>query len=260
MEMEMGMRRLMGVAVIGCALACEPADEASGPVSAVDTSSLTADTADLASADEDRPRAADSDADRDGFSPPEDCDDNDPRRFPDASETCNGIDDDCDGVIDEDANDAVLYYVDADGDGFGNPDITSDACEAPTGFVENGSDCDDTESTAFPGGEEICDEIDNDCNGEVDEGLDETFYIDEDGDGFITGQELFSFIQLCFKLPSACGKELGELLEGKRLKLGGVSDVVSSLLAKYDLDGNDKIDLQEFSKLYPVLRVNEPES
>ena len=84
--------------------------------------------------------------------------------------------------------------------------------------------------------------------------------IDEDGDGFITGQELFSFIQLCFKLPSACGKELGELLEGKRLKLGGVSDVVSSLLAKYDLDGNDKIDLQEFSKLYPVLRVSEPES
>lgn len=166
----MGMRRLMGIAVIGCALACEPTGESSGPVSAVDTSSLTADTADLASADEDRPRAADSDADRDGSSPPEDCDDNDPRRFPDASETCNGIDDDCDGVIDEDANDAVLYYVDSDGDGYGDPERAEEGCEVFGNLVENGTDCDDGNSEVSPEADEHCNGIDDNCDGHIDEG------------------------------------------------------------------------------------------
>ena len=122
------------------------------------------------------------DEDGDGFSADEDCDDLDNTINPSATETCDGIDNNCNGEIDEEV--LTTYYVDADEDGFGNPDITTDSCEPPTGFVENGSDCNDTENTVYPSAEEICDELDNDCNGEIDEGLSETFYVDADGDGF----------------------------------------------------------------------------
>jgi hypothetical protein len=122
------------------------------------------------------------DVDGDGFTEDQDCDDDDEAINPAATELCDGIDNNCDGFIDEDV--LLAYYADSDEDGFGNPDITTEACEVPSGFVENGSDCDDTDSTSFPGGEEICDGNDNNCDDEIDEGLSETYFVDEDGDGF----------------------------------------------------------------------------
>ncbi len=109
------------------------------------------------------------DLDLDGYSPDDgDCDDDDPDIHPGASERCDGIDNDCDGNTDEsDATDAISWYRDYDGDGFGDPDSTTDACDAPPGYVGNPEDCDDTSELASPIGEEVCnDGLDNDCDGD----------------------------------------------------------------------------------------------
>ncbi|MBC7523928.1 MAG: T9SS type A sorting domain-containing protein [Flavobacterium sp.] len=63
------------------------------------------------------------------------------------------------------------YYADADGDGFGNPNQSVLACSQPTGYVVNGTDCDDTKATVNPGAVEVCnDGLDNNCDGLVDNG------------------------------------------------------------------------------------------
>jgi len=111
-----------------------------------------------------------------------DCDDTDPDSYPDAPEACDGVDNDCDGDIDEDVTE--LWYADADGDGFGNPDRTTDSCDPGDGWVVDATDCDDTNSSVFPGADETCNEMDDDCDGEVDEELGSDWYADADGDGF----------------------------------------------------------------------------
>jgi len=123
-----------------------------------------------------------SDADGDGYGFDDDCDDENAWVFPGAPELCDGLDNDCDDEIDEEL---PTLYVDVDSDGFGNPDgDTTTACEAD-GYSPFGSDCDDFNDAVFPGAEEICDEVDNNCDGETDEGMEESvWYIDEDGDGY----------------------------------------------------------------------------
>lgn len=76
------------------------------------------------------------------------------------------------------------FFRDADDDGFGNRDVSESACVAPEGFVEDATDCDDECETCFPGGTEVCDERDNDCDGVSDEGVQSTFHRDMDGDTF----------------------------------------------------------------------------
>ena len=74
---------------------------------------------------------ADVDADGDGYTAAEDCNDNDASVFPSAIETCDGIDNDCDGTIDEDVGET--YYADVDGDSFGDPQSTVESCSIPSG-------------------------------------------------------------------------------------------------------------------------------
>ncbi|MES2641932.1 MAG: MopE-related protein [Myxococcota bacterium] len=124
----------------------------------------------------------DDDVDGDGFGTDADCDDTDGAVNPDAAEVCDGLDQDCDGAIDESAGET--WYADADEDGFGDPGASTVACTPPTGMVANGGDCDDTTTLAFPGNPEVCDEVDNNCDGTVDEGVTTTWYVDADGDGF----------------------------------------------------------------------------
>ena len=117
-----------------------------------------------------------------------DCDDSDSAVNPDTSETCNGVDDDCDGTVDEDsASDAHSWYADNDSDGFGDPGLTVVTCAEPSGHVADSSDCDDTDATINPDATELCDGVDNDCDGTVDEDESDdaaTWYADDDGDGY----------------------------------------------------------------------------
>ena len=88
------------------------------------------------------------DRDDDGDAPVQhgggDCDDQDPAVNSRAVEVCNGVDDDCDGVIDgEGATDRPTWGLDLDGDGFGREDQTLVQCEQPSGYVANQADCDD---------------------------------------------------------------------------------------------------------------------
>ena len=127
-----------------------------------------------------------NDADNDGFYSFEDCDDNDPMINPSIAETCDKIDNNCDGQIDEGLP-QITYYLDDDGDGFGDAGIQILDCSnvPPAGYVANDTDCNDMDMMVNPSTAEICDGIDNDCNGLFDDGIPvNTYYFDSDGDGF----------------------------------------------------------------------------
>ena len=116
------------------------------------------------------------DQDGDGQSPcAGDCDDADPINFSGNPEICDGFDNDCDELVDDE--DPSVYgqqtwYTDADGDTFGDPLTGVTQCFGEAGTVSNGDDCDDTNVDVNPGEPEVCDTIDNNCNGSIDEGFD----------------------------------------------------------------------------------------
>jgi hypothetical protein len=151
---------------------------------------------------------------------------------PGAIESCNGIDDNCNSMVDE--SPSTIYYADADGDGYGSMidsliggcnepagyTVTHSDCDdnnsnthifsifyldedsdgygnmeeaisicsgmAPAGYAANSQDCDDGHAVVNPATSEICNGVDDNCNGQIDEGVKFTFYADADGDGFGT--------------------------------------------------------------------------
>lgn len=100
-----------------------------------------------------------------------DCDDEDADVIDPSPELCDGTDNDCNGTVDDQASDAQPYYLDADGDGYGDSSEVSMLCEATEGFSSVGTDCDDSSDDVSPGTSERCDGIDNDCNSVVDDGI-----------------------------------------------------------------------------------------
>ncbi len=127
------------------------------------------------------------DADNDGTAACEDCDDSDAALSIPSPESCDSIDNDCDGQVDEaGATGETTWYLDADGDGYGRFATSTSACDQPPGYVGDSNDCDDLNAAAYPGATEICDELDNDCNSQIDEGAaaPTTWYADFDSDTF----------------------------------------------------------------------------
>ncbi len=122
----------------------------------------------------------------------DDCNDADAAVSPAATESCNGVDDDCDRRTDEAGSvGETIWYTDADGDGYGVATPTTSACAAPVGFTDNTADCDDTDAGVSPGAAERCDfgDVDDDCDGLADEADPDlvgsgTWYADADLDGF----------------------------------------------------------------------------
>lgn len=138
----------------------------------------------------------DRDCDGDGaLLPPagNDCSDEDPSIRPNAREVCDGVDNDCDGDIDSSDTNVVadtIFFADEDGDGFGADASSLGGCKEypPAGFASIGGDCNDEDSSIRPDATEICDGIDNDCDGKVDDAddsrnTDHLCYRDSDGDG-----------------------------------------------------------------------------
>lgn len=123
-----------------------------------------------------------------------DCDDTRSGIHPDATEACNGDDDDCDGEVDEDV--LRSFYPDTDGDGYGDATAAAvQGCNPPIGHVENALDCDDDAQTVNPATSELCDSLDNNCNDMIDEAGARTFYRDRDEDGFGDPDDLVSVLE-----------------------------------------------------------------
>ncbi len=102
-------------------------------------------------------------------------------------EVCDGLDNDCDGKQDENAV-AIDWYLDRDGDGFGAQGEAGEplrACLVVQGRSPLGSDCNDGDARISPGAEEICDGLDNDCNGLADYKVAVSSFEDDDQDGYL---------------------------------------------------------------------------
>jgi hypothetical protein len=128
-----------------------------------------------------------------------DSDDNNPDINPGVPEICNGIDDNGDGQTDEGV--LFTFFADADGDSYGNALIDTMACTAPFGFVADSLDCHDADSTIHPNRIEICNGLDDDCDGLADDAdpdvIDQVnWYRDMDDDGY--GNPL-SFVTTCYQ-------------------------------------------------------------
>ena len=180
-----------------------PADDDDTTVAGDDDDATSGDDDDATAGDDDDSGLADcvyfADADEDGYGDPatetldscdgppdgyvdddQDCDDSDAEVHPAADEVCDGIDNDCDGLEDEELP-LLDCYTDADGDGYGDPDgPVAVQCECGEGSTTDDTDCDDAYAEAHPGGVEVCDGRDNDCDGSP-----EPNEMDADGDGVL---------------------------------------------------------------------------
>ncbi len=113
------------------------------------------------------------DADGDGYLSDvwggSDCDDSNPEINPGATEICNELDDDCDGLVDDEDPDlegGQTWFFDNDSDGYGRSEESILRCVAPDGYSDVGGDCDDYDVLVNPGVFEICgDGVDADCDG-----------------------------------------------------------------------------------------------
>ena len=98
-----------------------------------------------------------------------DCNDNNLNINPGAQELCDSVDNNCNSQADEGVT--TTFYRDNDNDGYGNPVSSTQTCSVPLGYTTNNNDCNDNSVSVNPGTSELCDSVDNNCNGVADEGF-----------------------------------------------------------------------------------------
>ncbi len=185
----------------------------------------------------------DGDGEQDASCGGTDCDDAVATVNTAATESCDAVDNDCDGTVDEpDASDASVWYADADADTYGDAAQTLSACAAPDGYVGDDTDCDDGAATVYPGATEVvADGVDQDCDG-VDlcyEDADEDGYRSDDG-STIVGVDLS-----CDEAGMASGETpAGDCDDGDATAFPGAEDPAGDDLDQ-DCDGADSVEAED---------------
>ena len=153
-----------------------------------------------------------------------DCDDTSSSVHPGALEACNTLDDDCDGAIDEGFT-TLTHYADLDGDTYGDDATAQLTCAIPAGRITVGGDCDDTNAAVHPTAAEVCNGVDDDCDGMTDEGVMTTFYRDTDGDHFGLAS---APIQAC-TLPGGYAATSGDCNDGASTVHPGATELCNAI-------------------------------
>ena len=171
--------------------------------------------------------ACDPDDDGDGDLDISDCAPLNPAMHHGAAEVCNGVDDNCNSAIDEEGADGcMVYYLDSDGDGFGQDGQTKCLCQpAGTFSATKGDDCNDAAQTANPLAQEMCDGIDNNCDSVADEpgavGC-VNYFSDTDFDGY--GQQATAEC-LCGPSGTHTTKQGGDCDDGNASAYPGAQEI-----------------------------------
>ncbi len=155
----------------------------------------------------------------------DDCNDGLAQVHPGAPERCDSLDNDCDGIVDEDPVDPITFFVDADGDGYGDANQWSLHCAAGVGLSSNGLDCDDTEAAVNPSAtERWYDGVDDDCDGRDDDQ-------DDDGHG----------------LADDCDDQDPDVHPGAVERNNGRDDDCDGFAETDDRDDDGLVDLREWA-------------
>lgn len=175
-----------------------------------------------------------------------DCNDANSLINPDETEICNDVDDNCNFIIDEGLP-LFTYYLDTDFDGYGNISSSITTCSdiAPAGYVIDTTDCDDVNPAINPGMSEVCNGIDDECNGMTDDGLIfNVYYQDFDGDGY---GNPFASIITCLELPFGYVTDSTDCDDANNL-------IQEPILYYADFDGDlygDSLNLGLFCTIFP---------
>ena len=164
-----------------------------------------------------------------------DCDDKSVAIHPGAKEACNGVDDNCNGMTDESGGQGcTIYFHDLDGDGFGSGDDSACICagKVTSEWILVSGDCNDTPGVGLkfnPSATEICDGVDNNCDGKTDpagtSGC-KMYYTDADGDGYgVTA----SGVCLCVANTTTSADALGDCNDGQFSVNPGMNEVCDGL-------------------------------